>query len=177
MEALVEAVMNQVTALPQEPQNLGTMEVVKQSEDFDCPICWNTITEGEKKIQTSCNHKLCMDCVPKLQCLPGLDACVSCPMCRTRLQKFALPEVPLRKVPLNKIRQRLSRQNEMVANYQYQISNTPRSINYFMRRIQEAIRNQENAQRELGASLLHQAALQEEVNMRARPRQPQQQQP
>jgi hypothetical protein len=171
MEALAEAVIIQVAALPQEPQILGTMEVAEQLEDFDCPVCWNTITEGEKKVQTSCSHKLCADCVPKLQCLPGLTTCVSCPMCRTRLQKFAVPEVPLRKVPLNKIRQRLQRQNQIVANYQYQITNTPNTINYYMRRMQEAILNQENAHRELGPSLIHQAALQEEVNMRARPRQ------
>jgi len=174
-----QIIMNHVGDLPplvqQQPEILGTMEVVEQLEDFDCPVCWNTVTEGKKKIQTSCNHTLCMDCAQDLYCLIGRTTCVACPMCRTTLQKFARPEVPLRKVPLNKIRQRLQRQNEIVANYHYQISNAPNSINYFMRRIQEAVRNKENAERELGAALLHQAALQEEINMRARPRQQQQQ--
>jgi len=171
MEVLAQAVMNQVEALSLTQQEiLGTMEVVEQLEDFDCPVCWNTITEREKKVQTSCNHKLCMDCAPKLQCLVGTTDCVSCPMCRTRLQKFTVPEVPLRKVPLNKIRQRLQRQNQIVANYQYQIAETPALINYIMRRIQEVVLSEESAHRKLASAMVNQAELQEEVNMRARPR-------
>lgn len=168
---MAQAVMNQVEALPpQQPEILGTMEVDEQLADFDCPVCWNTITEGEKKVKTSCNHNLCADCVPRLQCLLGTTTCVSCPMCRTRLQKFALPEVPLRKVPLHKIRQRLQRQNHIVAGYQHNIQNAPRLINYYMRMIQEAVVSQDHAQRQLATELVHQEELQEEITMRARPR-------
>jgi len=171
MEVLTQAVMNHVEALPPlEPEILGTMNVDEQLADFECPVCWNTITEGEKKVKTSCNHNLCADCVPKLQCLLGTTTCVACPMCRTRLQKYTVPEVPLRKVPLQKIRKRLQRQNHIVASYQHNIEQTPRLINYYMRIIQEAVVNQDNAQRELASAMAHQAELQEEVNMRARPR-------
>jgi hypothetical protein len=174
MEVLAQAVMNHVEAtagaIPQQPEILGTMDVDEQLADFDCPVCWNSITEGEKKVKTSCNHTLCMDCAPKLQCLVGTTTCVSCPMCRTRLQKFTVPEVPLRKVPLHKIRQRLQRQNHIVAGYQHTIQNTPHLINYYMRIIQEAVVTEDRAQRELAAAMVHQEELQEEVNMRARPR-------
>jgi hypothetical protein len=157
-------------AIPHQPEILGTMEVDEQLADFDCPVCWNTITEGEKKVKTSCNHNLCADCVPRLQCLHGTTTCVACPMCRTRLQKYTLPEVPLRKVPLHKIRQRLQRQNHIVAGYQNNIEQTPRLINYYMRMIQDAVVNQDNAQRELASAMVYQAELQEEITMRARPR-------
>ena len=165
MEALAQAAMNQV-----EPQILGTMEIVEQLEDFDCPVCWNSITEIEKRVKTSCNHRLCIDCAPRLQCLPGTTPCVACPMCRTKLQKFTAPEVPLRKVPLHKIRQRLQRQNQLVAHHQHNIQQAPRLINYYMQMIQTVAANQENAQRELAPLLVHQAELQEEITMRARPR-------
>ena len=171
MEVLAQAVMNHVeataNAIPQQPEILGTMVVDEQLEDFDCPVCWNSITEGEKKVKTSCNHKLCMDCVPRLQCLLGTTDCVSCPMCRARLQKYT---VPLRKVPLHKIRQRLQRQNQIVAGYQHTIQNTPHLINYYMRIIQETVVTEDRAQRELAAAMTHQSELQEEVTMRARPR-------
>lgn len=168
---MTQAVMNQIEALPQpQPEILGTMEVDEQLGDFDCPVCWNTITEGEKKVKTSCNHNLCADCVPRLQCLLGTTTCVACPMCRTKLQKYTVPEVPLRKVPLQKIRKRLQRQNQIVAGYQHSIQSAPRLINYYMRMIQEAVVNQDYAQRELAVALIHQEELQEEVNMRARPR-------
>ena len=171
MEVLTQAVMNQIEALPlPQPEILGTMDVDEQLEDFECPVCWNSITEGEKKVKTSCNHKLCMDCVPRLQCLLGTTTRVACPMCRTRLQKYTVPEVPLRKVPLQKIRKRLQRQNQIVAGYQHSIQSAPRLINYYMRMIQEAVVNQDYAQRELAVALIHQEELQEEVNMRARPR-------
>jgi hypothetical protein len=168
MEVLTQAVMNHVeatsAAIPQQPEILGTMDVDKQLADFDCPVCWNSITEGEKKVKTSCNHKLCMDCV---QCLAGTTNCVACPMCRTKLQKFT---VPLRKVPLHKIRQRLERQNHIVAMYQHNIEETPRLINYYIHMIRDALENQDNVQRELAVALIHQSELQEQVNMRARPR-------
>jgi hypothetical protein len=171
MEVLAQAVMNHVEALPPVQQDiLGTMDVDEQLADFDCPVCWNTITEGEKKVKTSCNHNLCADCVPRLQCLLGTTTCVACPMCRTRLQKYAVPEVPLRKVPLHKIRQRLQRQNQIVAGYQHNIEQTPRLINYYMRIIQDAVVNQDRAQRELASAMVYQAELQEEITMRARPR-------
>jgi len=173
MEVLAQAVMNHVhataAAIPQQPEILGTMIVDEQLEDFDCPACLNIITEGEKKVKTSCNHKLCMDCAPRLQCLLGTTDCVSCPMCRTRLQKF---KVPLRKVPLHKIRQRLERQNHIVAMYQHNIEEKPRLINYYIHMIRDALENQDNAQRELAAAMTHQSELQEQVNMRARPRRP-----
>lgn len=174
MEVLAQAVMNLVhataSAIPQQPEILGTMIVDEQLEDFDCPACLNIITEGEKKVKTSCNHKLCMDCAPRLQCLLGTTDCVSCPMCRTRLQKFKAPEVPLRKVPLHKIRQRLERQNQIVAGHQHTIQNTPHLINYYIHMIRDALENQDSAQRELAVALIHQEELQEQVNMRARPR-------
>ena len=88
-------------------------------------------------------------------------------MCRTRLQKF---KVPLRKVPLHKIRQRLERQNHIVAMYQHNIEEKPRLINYYIHMIRDALENQDNAQRELAAAMTHQSELQEQVNMRARPR-------
>jgi zinc-RING finger domain len=175
MEALAQAVMIQINALniplPAE-QPLGTMVLDKNCPDFDCPVCWNSITEGEKKVKTSCNHTLCADCVPNLQSLQGIHNCVACPMCRTRLQKFTVPElqVPLRKVPLNKIRQRLQQQNQLVAMHQYNINQAPNRIAYHIQRIHATIANQENSERELGAALAYQSALQEEINMRARPR-------
>lgn len=178
MEAIAAEAMIQISnnlnleliEMEQESQILGTMEISEQLENFDCPVCWNSITEGEKKVKTSCNHTLCMDCVPRLQCLAGTTNCVSCPMCRTRLQKLTIPEVPLRKVPLHKIRQRLQRQNQIVARHQHNIQQAPNLINYYMRMIQDVVVNQEQAQRELVSALVYQSELQEEITMRARPR-------
>ena len=172
MDVLAEIVMNRIGDLPMppQPQVLGTMHLAENLEDFDCPVCWNTITDGDKKIQTSCSHSLCADCVPRLQCLPGTTTCVACPMCRTSLQKYTAPEIPLRSVPLNKIRQRLQRQNWVVANYNYQIQNAPNEIIYFMNRIQGVLLREEQARREIGPAVQYQVALQEQVNVRARPR-------
>lgn len=165
--------IGELPPLQELPQVLGTMQIAENLEDFDCPLCWNTIVDGDKKIHTSCSHSLCADCVPKLQCLPGTTTCVACPMCRTRLQKYTAPEIqiPLRKVPLNKIRQRLLRQNFIVANYTHQIENAPNQIYNLMNRAQSVLFHEEQARREIGLALQHRAALQEEVNMRARPRQ------
>jgi hypothetical protein len=176
MEALLQEVMTRISMLNlpvPAPVVLGTMELDKNCPDFECPVCWNTITEGEKKVKTSCNHLLCGDCIPNLQNLAGTTTCVACPMCRTRLQKFTVPEVPLRKVPLNKIRQRLQQHNHVVAMHQYHISQAPNQVAYQMERIRTTMLNKVNSERELSAALAYQAALQEEVNMRARPRQQQ----
>jgi len=172
MDVLAEIVMNRIGDLPMppQPQVLGTMHLAENLEDFDCPVCWNIIMDGDKKIQTSCSHSLCVECVPRLQCLPGTTTCVACPMCRTSLQKYTVPEIPLRKVPLNRIRQRLQRQNLIVANYNYQIQNAPNEILYFMNCIHGILIREEQARRELGPAIQHQLALHEEVNMRARPR-------
>jgi len=174
MEALAEAVMIQFRGTnpdpPEpgpEPQILGTMQIAEHLEDFDCPVCWNTITEGEKKVQTSCNHTLCTDCVPRLSCLPSTTTCVACPMCRTNLKKYT---VPLRKVPLHKIRKELQKQNQIVAMHQYHIQHAPDLINYYSRKIYDAILKREQASRELVSTLEYQLMLQEEVNVRARPR-------
>ena len=173
MEALIQEVITQLNTLNLQlpaPVLIGRMELDKNCPDFDCPVCWSTITEGEKKVKTSCNHTLCGDCVMNLQSLPGTMPCVACPMCRTRLQ---VPEVPLRKVPLNKIRQRLQQHNHVVAMHQYHISQAPNQIAYQMERIRTTMANKARSERELGAALAYQALLQEEVNMRARPRQQQ----
>jgi hypothetical protein len=178
MEALLQEVMTRISMLNlpvPAPVVLGRMELDKNCPDFECPVCWNTITEGEKKIKTSCNHTLCGDCILNLQNLPGTTTCVACPMCRTRLQKFTVPELPLRKVPLNKIRQRLQQHNHVVAMHQYHINQAPNQIAYQMERIRTTMLNKANSERELGAALAYQALLQEEVNIRARPRQQQQQ--
>jgi hypothetical protein len=177
MEALIQEVITQLNTLNLQlpaPVVLGRMELDKNCPDFDCPVCWSTITEGEKKIKTSCNHTLCGDCVNNLQSLPGTTTCVACPMCRTRLERFTV-QVPLRKVPLNKIRQRLQQQNHVVAMHQHYISNAPNQISYQIERIRTTMANQANSERELSAALAYQAALREEVNMRQRPRQQQQQ--
>jgi hypothetical protein len=173
MDAIAQLIMTHIGEVPITPeplQVLGTMQIVENLNDFDCPVCWNTIVDGDKKIQTSCSHSLCAECVPRLQCLPG-TTCVACPMCRTTLQKCSAPEIPLRKVPLNKIRQRLRTQNFVVASYTRQIESAPNEIVYALNRIQNVLFREETARREIGLALQYQAALQEEVNMRARPRQ------
>jgi hypothetical protein len=152
---------------------IGTLRQIDELEDFDCPICLNNITDNDKKIVSSCNHKFCMDCVTKflpIANLTGVTNCVACPMCRERLQIFKPVEVPLRKVPLYKIRQRLEQQNRVIALYNFQIQQSPHEIQYFVHTIISTWRREDNARRELGHALQLQAELQEQINLRSRPR-------
>lgn len=169
MNVLLETVAAMIPPIvPSNPH--GTMWIEEDSPDFDCPVCWNTITEGEKKVRTSCDHLLCSDCVLKMQCIPGIEHCVSCPMCRSGLNIGSVEDGVLRRIPLNKIRSRLEQQNRIIAGYHYQIHQSPNIIAYYMQRIQGEMFQEEKARRELGPALERQARLQAEVDKRARPR-------
>lgn len=169
MNVLLETVAAMIPPLiPSNPN--GTMQIEEDSPDFDCPVCWNTITEGDKKVRTSCNHSLCSDCVLKLQCIPGTEHCVSCPMCRSGLHMGSVEDGVLRRIPLNKIRSRLESQNRLIARYHYQIRQSPNEIAYYVQRIQGIMFEEERARRELAPALERQARLQAEVDKRARPR-------
>jgi len=151
-----------------EPIPLGTMRRNEEMEDFDCPVCLNNINDREKKVHTTCGHNICMDCSVSLH--PIEHDCVSCPLCRAQLTRLPLTDVSLKTVPLNKIRQRLEKQNRIIADYRYQIENAPNDVYYYLQRIEGVKFHRDTAIRNMNIATELQEALQEQINLRGRPR-------
>ncbi|XP_069740444.1 ranBP-type and C3HC4-type zinc finger-containing protein 1-like isoform X3 [Narcine bancroftii] len=82
---MFERQQNYQKMLETDDQNL-----VSTSEDFDCPICFNTLELGEGVILRECLHSFCKDCL-KGTILNSTEADVTCPFindnysCRSKI--------------------------------------------------------------------------------------------
>jgi len=54
------------------------------SHDDTCPICEHNITLQNYRLETSCHHLICKNCLIQLARF-SLSGTVKCPYCRTRL--------------------------------------------------------------------------------------------
>lgn len=59
-----------------------TLKLVLKIEGFDCPICYETVTDS-KRITMSCSHAFCCECTKEwLHTCYEENKQVTCPMCR-----------------------------------------------------------------------------------------------
>ena len=62
---------------------------------YQCPICWETITDHKT---TECNHMMCAKCLDK-----WLEENNSCPICRKKIQNHTHSLNDLSQIPIQEI--------------------------------------------------------------------------
>jgi hypothetical protein len=65
-------------------------EESKESEEFDCPICFE-LSKSESKITLNCGHTFCGQCIKKTLTSCNRRRTLTCALCRTNVSSFKVP--------------------------------------------------------------------------------------